>query len=99
MKTHPFVWHNFVSRIIRAQIKLGRLILGSDALVPIIPLRRCMWRELFAWGPSFSYKGDEVVWNWRKRYWTSISCDGVFPTLAEVDRFWSEYEAHCNQQS
>lgn len=98
MKHHyHFVWHNFVSRIIRAQIAAGRLIMGKDALIPILPLRWGMWRELWRWGPSFAYKGDEVVWDWRKKRWTSICCEGTFPTLKDVDVFWKEYEDHCNQ--
>ena len=96
--TQTFYWHNLVSHIVRFQIKTGRLIFGSNALILIIPLRLNSWKELWHWGPSFSYKGDEVVWSWRKKNWTSVCCEGVFPSLKAVDDFWKEYECRCNNE-
>lgn len=93
---YQFLWHNFVSDIIRTQISLFRMIMGKDSLIPIIPLRFYMWRELVQWGPSFHYKGDELVWSWKGRTWTSTLSSGTFMTLYDVDVFWKEYKDHCD---
>lgn len=89
-----FVIHNFISRIHRIQIWIFTLILGHDCPVPIIPIRRCSWKELFKWGPSFKYKGDEIVWSWKSRTWISICSEGTFATLNEVDQFWDMYDQY-----
>jgi hypothetical protein len=92
-----FVYYNFISRIIRCQISAFKFFVGGDCPVPIIPMRVYMWRELFEYGPAFAYKGDEVIWNWRKKEWLSIDCGGGFKTLDEIDRFWQEYYEHISR--
>lgn len=98
MKHNPYLWHNFVSSIIRSQISLFRLVLGNDALIPILPLRFYMLRELVQFGPSFSYKGDEVMWCWKERNWRALAAGGPYRSLAEVDAFWKEYDAYLRAE-
>lgn len=95
---NPFFWHNCASSLIRAQIRALKFILGKDALIPIIPLRKNQWVELFTLGPSFSYKGDELIWDRKKAHWISVCCEGTFKSLKEVDDFWKEYEEACSRK-
>lgn len=91
----PFFWHNCVSHLIRAQIRTFEFVLGKDTLIPIIPLRRNQWVELFTLGPSFAYKGDELIWNRKKKEWISVCCEGTFKSLEEIDSFWDDYSKAC----
>jgi hypothetical protein len=88
MKTYSY--HNAISRIIRAQITVFRFFLGEDCPVPIIPLRFSMLRELFTYGCVFYYHGDEIIWLWKHRVWSSITCGGnsTFKTLADLDEYY-----------
>lgn len=91
----PFRYHNFISRIIRAQITLFRFFLGYDCPIPIIPMRGYMWAELWRSGPCFQYKGDELIWLRKKQKWLSVCSTGTFDTLDDVDKFWEEYDRIC----
>ena len=89
--------NSFVSRIIRCQIKVFQFFVGEDCPVPIIPMRGCMWRKLFEYGPSFAYKGDEIIWHWHYKTWMSLDCGGAFKTLDDIDKFWREYDEHLKR--
>lgn len=99
MKTNPFIWHNFVSRLIRLQIKICRAVLGNNTLFPIIPLHWWMIKELWSCGPSFYYKGGEVTWDRRRKRWISTQFNTTINSLKELDAFLmeiEEYESKAN---
>jgi hypothetical protein len=58
-------------------------------------MRWWMWGELWRTGPSFSYKGDELIWVRRKQKWLSVCSGSYFDTLDAVDEFWEEYYRVC----
>lgn len=46
----------------------------------------------------FYYKGDEIGWNFKKKYWISIGFSGTgefgdatFKSLKLLDKAWNEY--------
>jgi hypothetical protein len=94
---NPFFYHNLISRIIRRQISVFRFFFGDDCAIPIIPMRGWMWGELWRTGPSFSYKGDELIWVRKEKKWLSVCSASYFNTLDEVDLFWEEYYKACGQ--
>lgn len=95
----PFFWHNLAASLIQAQIKLFQFVLGKNSLIPIIPLKSHQWVELVKVGPSFHYKGDELIWNREKREWISVCCEGTFKTLEELNAFWSDYDKACMENN
>ena len=46
---------------------------------------------------TFWYKGDEVIYNLRYRFWVSMGCEGIFHTLAEMDAFWAAFKRAYNE--
>jgi hypothetical protein len=54
-------------------------------------------------GFDFYYKGDTVIWSWKKKKW--ISCgfsgngqfgDACFNTLKDLDNEWNKYFGYEN---
>ncbi len=54
-------------------------------------------------GLTFWYRGDEVIWLWPwKRFngmaWSDLTLGySTFATLADIDRFWKDYETQRAQ--
>jgi hypothetical protein len=52
--------------------------------------------KLSKMGIHFDYRGDEIIWLWRKfkgKRWYSVCFEATFPTLKSIANLWDGYEA------
>ena len=68
-------------------------IFGLFLRIPILPL------SFDKIGFDFWYKGDEVIWSWKKKKWISVGFSGTgefgdvcFNTLKDLEAEWNNYE-------
>lgn len=89
-------WNGFIqwrSLVYRIYINIFSIFLR----IPILPM------GFDKIGFDFYYKGDTVIWSWKKKKW--ISCgfsgngqfgDACFNTLKDLDNEWNKYFGYEN---
>ena len=90
-------WH-FTTRMGLLQLKTLMYsiyinIFGIFLRIPLLPL------SFDKIGFDFWYRGDTVIWSWKKKKWVSLSFSGTgefgddacFDKLSDLDKMWDEF--------
>ena len=92
----------------RALTNLARKLIRRNGLhiVPMWVLMNLIEFQIVRHGIWFSYKFDTVLWYfpWKRKErngykYATILTNGCFNSLAEIDKFWEEYENAFHQRT